>query len=182
MNSADREELDWLAFRYVADELASDEVSDFEGRLAHDQTARDAVSRAVELTNAIRAAEEAKPVTLSPARRSRLQRPLRLVACLSTCVLVAVVCHWLLRHDESTSTDVSERPSTAAAELALVWSETRLELADQQGDAWALLQVTDSGELPVAAEDTAAMSVPDWMFSAVVALEAHSESREEEDG
>ena len=35
MNRADRDGIEWLAFRYVAGELTSDEVRDFEGRLAH---------------------------------------------------------------------------------------------------------------------------------------------------
>ena len=181
MKSADREELDWLAFRYVAGELAPDEASDFEGRLAHDQAARDAVSRAVELTNAIRAAETAEPASVSPVRRQRLRMSLRLVACLSACALVAIVCHWLLRDGESQPSDVSERPLTAAAQLAVVWSQARAEVADQQSDVRALLTVTDFGDSPVAAEGPAAPAVPDWMLSAV-AIEVDRKSREEEDG
>ncbi len=181
MNSAEREELDWLAFLYVAGELAPDKHSDFEQRLAHDQLACDAVSRAVKLTQAIRTAEEVNPVAVSPVRPLRLRRSLHLVACLSACVLVAIVCHWLLRDDESTSTGVSEAPSTAAAELAVVWSETRLEVADQRSDAWTLPHVNDSGDSPVAVEGASDLEVPDWMLSAV-AIEADRKSREAEDG
>jgi hypothetical protein len=181
MNSREREELDWLAFLYVAGELAPDERRDFERRLANDQLACDAVSRAVDLTQTIQAVGEVKPVTVSPVRRLRLQHSLRLVACLSACVLVAIVCHWLLRDGKSTPTHVSEGPSTAAAELAVVWSETRLEFADQQSDARALLQVNDFDDSPMASEGTAALAVPDWMLSAV-AIEADRKSQEEEDG
>lgn len=182
MNSADREELDWLAFLYVAGELAPDEYNDFERRLEHDPLACDAVSRAVGLTRAVRIAEEEKSATVTPARRSRLQRSLRLVACLSACVLVAVLCRWLLPDGERTPPDVSEAPAVGAAELATAWSETRLELAGQQSDPWALLQVNDSGDSPVAAEGTAAVDVPDWILSAV-AIEGDRESQENgEDG
>jgi hypothetical protein len=77
---------------------------------------------------------------------------------------------------------VSEAPSATAAQLAVVWSETRLELADQGSDLWALPEVMDSSTAPPVAEDAAALITPDWMFSAVAALEADSESTEKEDG
>jgi hypothetical protein len=44
------DELDWLAFRYVAGEMSGEEAATFEFRLADDQYAREAVSRAVGLT------------------------------------------------------------------------------------------------------------------------------------
>ena len=43
----------WHAFRYIADELSADETEQFEARLADDQVAREAVARAVELSQAI---------------------------------------------------------------------------------------------------------------------------------
>jgi hypothetical protein len=181
MNAAEREELDWLAFLYVAGELAPDEHDEFERRLANDQLACDAVSRAVKVTQAIRTAEEVKPVAVSPVRRARLRRSLHLAACLSACALVVIVCHWLLRDSESTLTDVSEAPSTAQAELAVVWRETRLEVADQQSDVWTLPQVNDSGDSPTAPGGPSHLEVPDWLLSAV-ALEADRKSREGEDG
>ena len=52
------EELDLLAFRYIAEELSDDERGAFELRLADDQGAREAVARAVELSQASLAALE----------------------------------------------------------------------------------------------------------------------------
>jgi hypothetical protein len=43
------DELDWLAFRYVAGELTPKEAGAFEERLASDQAAREAVARAAAL-------------------------------------------------------------------------------------------------------------------------------------
>lgn len=52
-NGTPEDELDWLAFRYVAEELPADESDAFERLLADDQSARDAVSRAVQTTRAV---------------------------------------------------------------------------------------------------------------------------------
>ncbi len=60
------EELDLLAFRYVAGEMAPDEAAAFETGLADDQAARLAVSRAVGLTQRLR---EAMPPPTSPVVR-----------------------------------------------------------------------------------------------------------------
>ncbi len=176
MNSADREELDWLAFRYVAGELAADEMSDFESRLAHDQAACDAVSRAVELTSALFEATRLAPV--HPVRRRRLHPSLRLAACLSACALVLIVCYQYLPHSESDSSNAS---SAAAAELAVVWSETRSEVANQENDSWGWPEAVDSSYPPTASEDSTALITPDWMLSAVVAVEADVPARQSEE-
>src|SRR5260221_6300185 len=53
----DRSALDWLAFCYAAGELQAAEAERFEARLADDQGAREALARAVELTQTVAAAE-----------------------------------------------------------------------------------------------------------------------------
>lgn len=52
MHNRDQSEILWLAFRYVADELSTDEVTAFEQRLADDQLAREAVAQATLLWQA----------------------------------------------------------------------------------------------------------------------------------
>jgi anti-sigma factor RsiW len=52
------DELDFLAFRYISDELSDDERAAFELRLVEDQAAREAVARSVELSQAMLAAIE----------------------------------------------------------------------------------------------------------------------------
>jgi len=47
-------DLDLQAFRYVGNDMADDELQQFEGRLAEDQTAREAVARAVQIGQAVR--------------------------------------------------------------------------------------------------------------------------------
>ena len=48
-----KSDLPWLAFRYVAGELAGDEAAAFERRLDTDQGAREAVAEVVELSGAV---------------------------------------------------------------------------------------------------------------------------------
>lgn len=47
MSANQRDELDWIAFRYVAGEMTADEAGDFELQLADDQASQEAVCRAV---------------------------------------------------------------------------------------------------------------------------------------
>lgn len=47
------EELPWLAFLYVSEELTPDEVVDFEERLLTDQAAREAVAEAMKLADGV---------------------------------------------------------------------------------------------------------------------------------
>lgn len=48
-----RDELEWSAFRYVADEMSADEAAAFEGLLAENALAREAVARTVQITHAL---------------------------------------------------------------------------------------------------------------------------------
>ena len=52
-NSLNSVDLEWLAFQYLTDELSEDGQVQFEDRLARDQLAREALARAVELTQAV---------------------------------------------------------------------------------------------------------------------------------
>jgi hypothetical protein len=67
-NDAD---LDWLSFRYLIGELSDHNVLAFEERLAVDQTAREALATAVELSQAIMVAGEE---SVSPTRRAHRVR------------------------------------------------------------------------------------------------------------
>ena len=67
------EDLDWLAFCYIADELEPQERDAFELRLAEDQAARDAVVVAMEHAQLLNAAIEADQH--SPSSLEHLDRP-----------------------------------------------------------------------------------------------------------
>jgi hypothetical protein len=68
-------ELDWQAFRYVAGELDAAELATFEQLLAEDQSARDAVLRAVELTQTIFLAEQPQFATAKGSEVPAVQLP-----------------------------------------------------------------------------------------------------------
>jgi hypothetical protein len=59
------QDLDWVAFCYVADELNQDDRATFEARLEHDLSACEAVARAVQLAESATMAMATTP-TLSP--------------------------------------------------------------------------------------------------------------------
>ena len=68
-NDAD---LDWLAYQYVAGELREHDALAFEGRLAVDQSAREALAAAVALSQAIAIAGEACITTTHHANQVSL--------------------------------------------------------------------------------------------------------------
>lgn len=82
----DRDELAWLAFRYVADELGSDEQAAFEDRLDRDQAAREAVAEAVAL-----AAAMAVAVPAHRRQRRRHRRVLAVAALAAVCALTVAL-------------------------------------------------------------------------------------------
>ena len=62
-----QDELEWTAFRYVANELPAAELAEFEQRLADDQHAREAVARCVQITHSIVALEESQIAPAAPS-------------------------------------------------------------------------------------------------------------------
>lgn len=82
-----RDDLDWLAFRYVAGELAGDEAARFEEWLATDQAPREAVARAVEIAQAVIVLE---PESTRSSRNKRRETTARLRW--GVCGAAAAVC------------------------------------------------------------------------------------------
>ncbi|MFQ5731265.1 MAG: hypothetical protein ACE5KM_04840, partial [Planctomycetaceae bacterium] len=102
-----RDDLEWTAFRYVANELSAEEAAAFEQRLADDQAAREAVARCVEMTHAVVALAEAEEahVLATPSAAGSRRGVWSVVACVAA---VAAVCSafWIgmrysNRHDDA---------------------------------------------------------------------------------
>jgi hypothetical protein len=123
----EKQELDWLAFQYIADELSPDETAAFELRLAEDQLAREAVARAVELSQAAAAAFDMQPVTagefgtVQPPARS-WSVALWWMSCGAAACLAALMGYEAWRSGVGNVAAPGNAPS---AELAAAWSETR---------------------------------------------------------
>jgi hypothetical protein len=169
------DDLDWLAFCYIADELSPDEADGFETRLADDQEAREAVARAVHLTRALAAAgaegrkrtTPASPVSGAWRRLGLAGRLGRLAwAAAATAACLAVVLAYQYGRDAAPTAGSARggpgeeevgTPNGCSEELALLWSRTREELAALEHDDWAA-GLPDEGEVsdefrPFSSED-----------------------------
>ncbi len=144
------DELDWLAFRYIAGELTRAESEAFEQRLADDQTAREAVARAVMLTSAIVAGRGESPASV--VRYPSRPRWTRWVVA-AAAVLLAAITIVVVRP--------GSRPGESNDELTVagVWAESALghgEWSSEFGD--------DADHSDDDADDIA---LPDWLIEAV---------------
>ena len=155
------EELDWLAFCFVTGELSGDERSSFECRLSEDQSAREAVARAVELMQAISLAqthEDAQPVLVTNGRRTTTW-PRRLawmsVGASAALVLVAA---WL---QFDAIARLFSPPPVDRQELAEVWSRTRETVRDiVQSEPYEF-------SAPVESDLSSDDAFPSWISAAV---------------
>jgi anti-sigma factor RsiW len=153
-------DVDWLAFCYVANELPADEREAFEGRLADDQAIREAVARAVELVQAVSLAEtyeRERPRPASIPRRTTWPRRLAWmsVGASAALVLVAAALQW------QTISRSFAPPPPGRDRLAEVWSQTRDEVRQiVQTEPMELPQVT---EIDFSADE----SLPSWITAAV---------------
>ena len=148
------DDLDWLAHRYLLDELSADEAAAFEERLGTDEEAAAALARSVRLMAAVSSAlNGAKLVELAPATPVRRQKILAgLTAIAATIALVCVL-----------SVSQALKPVAAsgdAAELVSIWRMSAGEMPVESDSP------ADEDEVQAATDD-----VPDWLMAAV-ALDA----------
>lgn len=167
-------ETDWLAFCYAAGELPEHEAEQFEARLATDQAAREALARAVELTQTIVAAEEqtvhiaaaAKVLPAAGTRRTIVYERVFVALGLAAAVLLALNLAGLFEHPAHSPTSVSPH----RAQLAAVWSQTRSRLAADDSDAWPALEAISEFEAEQNADLalTEVTEAPSWLTAALL--------------
>jgi hypothetical protein len=164
--SEDCEELELLAFRYVAGEMAADEAAAFEARLADDQPAREAVSRAVELGERLieaapRQAPLVTPLRVPPAQRETLlaiARPLGWMAAGAAAALLAVS---LGR--PPADPEIQPTPPKRAYTDAVVWARLH---AEQDWVTTDLERYADeSASMPEVRDAPDSAAVPSWVFA-----------------
>jgi hypothetical protein len=174
MNNRERQsELDWLAFCYAAGELSSAETEQFEVRLADDQAAREALARAVELTQIVAAAEAQSGEFITPAVRSGNEWNTRLswmaIGGLAS-LLVALLWSGVVG---PTWTAAQRRFSAASQhELALAWNMTRTEIANvREAGLWlpgpAANEADDEPGNDLRIDEMGVDESPSWMTAAV---------------
>jgi hypothetical protein len=87
-----QDELEWTAFRYIANELPEADAAAFERQLADDQSAREAVARCVQVTHAVVALEEARSPVCLPAGPEGDRRRQRRWTVAAVVIAAAAVC------------------------------------------------------------------------------------------
>ena len=169
-------DLDWTAFCYAAGELSSEEVADFEQRLAEDQGAREALARAVELTQAVAAAETLTPVVTAGTERSLWGRRLAWMAIGAAASLLAAALITGGRLGPAGREWVDQAPaapfSPETGELAAAWSQTRQELSvASDAGLWFpdhLDAMSETDALSEDREDSLVAATPSWLTTAVL--------------
>lgn len=172
MNSVP-DDLDWLAFRYVAAELSDAERIQFERLLDDDGVACEAVARAVALTQAIAATKTTTQAVLvrgqSRSRRPAFRRTSWQALTLAACLLIALAVTAFQWHYRAGV------PGTAD-DLASLWSQSRTELVPPASGVWPAREASDREPDVASAEDNEEFSTPDWLVAAVVSYESQPET------
>jgi hypothetical protein len=180
INEHNEYDLDWQAFCYAAGELQPDQVERFELRLAEEQPAREALARAIELTQAVAAAESqvgGELVTPVFPRSNWTTRLAWMAIGGVAALLLAVLSSGSLWPQKPR--EIAARPDAdQQRSLAAAWSEARLEIASARDDgSWPIIaQATadadaETSPLPDSrGEDLALEETPSWMTTAVLGL------------
>jgi hypothetical protein len=179
-------ELDWTAFCYAAGELSASDAAAFELRLADNQAAREALARAVEITQAVAAAETLQPVTLGTSGRSTWGKRVAWMAIgAAASLLIALV-----------ASQMTGQPGQPIAgddgQLAAAWSQTRQELSvASDADLWYSDHLDSMDRAAVGTSSTAGeasagdldlISTPDWLTAAVQGNSGRASLEMPEDG
>lgn len=169
-----RNDLDWSAFCYLSGEMVAEDSAAFEELLASDQPAREALARAVELTQAVASAESAEPVTIAPAPSSVWTRRLSWMAIgAAASLLIAVLWTGFEVGPRMQAWLGQPQASVEQVQLAAAWNQTQLELSavefpsDLHGDA----EGSDADDNETTDLDLSAVpEAPSWMTAAVFSL------------
>ena len=167
-------DLDWLAFCYAAGELDAPAAEQFEARLAADQSAREALARAVELTQTVAAAEYQLQDFVAPVSRVSADWNSRL-SWMAIGGLASVLVALLWTGVVGPTWQTAQRGLNASAKqhLALAWHETGVEIANvKEAGLWPYSRVVgqdddEPGFAETGADGSDLVEAPSWMMAAV---------------
>lgn len=164
-SETDRE---WLAFRYIAGELSGDELVAFEAELETSQVAREAVARAVDLSQAIAIAESHQVELVESASRIAGRKSwiygIGWIGAGAAAASVAGAVWWNMQGTK-----------TGKSELAKIWIERRADeptppIIDEPAEPGPVL---NSSEPEIA---------PSWMTAGVISLSGGKVEDDDGDG
>ena len=186
-NAAASRDLDWLAFRYVAGEMDADETAQFEGCLAEEQVAREAVAAAVILLQAVPLAAgdeqrtgQESPATVVAAPQGEKVHSWRqrlawagVGAAASAAVLLATTGNHPTRHRSDRLAGVATAANSDVDNLAVTWSSLADDESDSPADA-SSDDATAPSTQPADVDATGStqdiveqLSAPGWLIAAV---------------
>ncbi len=165
-------ELDWTAFCYLAGELTAAEAAAFEALLAEEQPAREALARAVELTQVVAAAESqgAPAVVTKRALQSSWQTRLAWMA-IGGVASLALAMVYTGAFDRAWQA-ISPTRHTYQAQLAAAWSQTLQTSTEAEFWLAESLPPADFDEDLIATTDSPTddimEEIPSWLDAALV--------------
>lgn len=175
----DPDNLDWIAFQYLSNELSETESGSFETLLAENQDAREALVAATQLIAGLKTLDPA-PALSSPAVAStQATSPTRTIlssrtqqwALVSCAAVLLIAVTFLLNRPETRDTTFTKlaqtEPSQADLEHVLdLWSESAengsITVAFNPG-----VEPTDLVDQPNVLAENHSLEIPDWLYTAV---------------
>lgn len=163
----DPNDLDWLAFRYVADELEPAERDAFEARLVKDDLAQQSVVDAVQQTQVLYSSlnstsfNDVKEPVARPPRpfyQSSAKQIAILVASTAALLMLAIGWAWMSSPGGSDDFGISD-----SDQLASAWVATLVVMSNEELDEFVVEESL--------AADTINEDAGDWMFVALTDLE-----------
>jgi anti-sigma-K factor RskA len=190
------EDLEWLAFQYIAGELAPGAAELFEERLAGDQAAREAVAAAVQIAQTIALESdlfEATPstgelaevvrqpvrISVSRFRSSRYRSSWRRAGVAAAGLLLALTA-WTgwKSHIAPARLDVARNANSAeSSRLAAIWADAQFD--PERSSDWQCDPLRAPRSAAGEEEDDADVLVPEWLLAAVSVQPAVGESPDE---
>lgn len=164
MSESIHDELFWTAVQYASGDLADEAAAEFEQRLETDQSACEALARAVALAEAVRQAEALPPVPTVAVRRSY-------AAVLGWAAVATAACLALaFAYDRAPQEVPVAGASAGDAQLAAAWLAGQDDVAIAAAEATlSAVDEDDDFELPpLSTEPTA----PDWLIAALADAES----------
>jgi hypothetical protein len=164
--------LDWTAFCYAAGELSADEAAAFENLLGEDQVAREALARAVELTQAVASAETLRPAIVVKSRRSVWARRVTWMAIGSAASLLVALLWTGSGAGNRLAAWRNGQPKSPAVtqELAAAWMAAQEELSASPVEPTAFAESESSTESGDMGDMSDLPETPTWMAIAVASL------------
>lgn len=159
LNRENADDLDWMAFCYVADELAGEQLTQFERRLSEDQEAREAVAHAMKLSSEVLLSGVADHQISTPSRSEASVRPGWLWQTVALVLLGVTFGAWWWTTSNGDPAPTLVDTSSEALAVAWVdtlddseWSELDSELKEELGfddepvNEWMLVALSELEE------------------------------------